>query len=89
MKWPFLSLLIDFSLKSILLDIRIATLACFLGPFDWKIFFQPFTLRYVYVRVKVCFLIQPKNGSFFHISSFSLCLFVGELSPLIVRYIND
>ena len=31
---PSLSLLIDFILKSILLDIRIATLACFLGPFD-------------------------------------------------------
>ena len=77
MKCPFSSLLIDFSLKSILLDIRIATLSCFLGPFDWKIFFHPFTLRYVYVSVKVCFLIQPKDRSFFHISSVSLCLFVG------------
>ncbi|KAL6039161.1 hypothetical protein STEG23_002694 [Scotinomys teguina] len=32
------------SLKSILLDIRIATPACFLSPFDWKAFSQPVTL---------------------------------------------
>ncbi|KAL6088021.1 hypothetical protein STEG23_035604, partial [Scotinomys teguina] len=32
------------SLKFILLDIRIATPACFLSPFDWKVFSQPFTL---------------------------------------------
>ncbi|KAL6086700.1 hypothetical protein STEG23_022235, partial [Scotinomys teguina] len=31
-------------LKSILFDIRIATPACFLSPFDWKAFSQPFTL---------------------------------------------
>ena len=31
---PSLSLWIDFSLKSILLDVRIAIPACFLGPFD-------------------------------------------------------
>jgi hypothetical protein len=32
-------------LKSILFDIRMATLACLFGPFVWKIVFQPFTLR--------------------------------------------
>ncbi|KAL6073028.1 hypothetical protein STEG23_000446 [Scotinomys teguina] len=26
-------------------DIRIATVTCFLGRFDWKIFSKPFTLR--------------------------------------------
>ena len=36
--------LINFCLKSILLDISIATPACFSGPFDWKILSQPFTL---------------------------------------------
>ncbi|KAL6046491.1 hypothetical protein STEG23_021452 [Scotinomys teguina] len=34
-----------FGLKSILLDIKISTLACFLSPLDWKVFSQPFTLR--------------------------------------------
>ena len=33
-----LSVLINFSLKSILLAIRIATPACFFSPFDWKNF---------------------------------------------------
>ena len=41
MKCPSLSLLIDFSLKSILLDVRIATPVCFLGPFDRKFFLNP------------------------------------------------
>ena len=41
MKCPSVSLLIDFTWKSILLDIRKATPACFLGPFDWKIFPNP------------------------------------------------
>ena len=45
MKCPSLSLLISFSLKSILLDIKMATPACFLGPFAWNIFFHPFILR--------------------------------------------
>ena len=35
-KCPSPSLLIDFSLKSNLLDIRITTYSCFLGPFAWK-----------------------------------------------------
>ena len=44
MKYPS-SLLIDFTLKSVLFDIRIDIPACFLVSFDWKIFSQPFTLR--------------------------------------------
>jgi hypothetical protein len=38
MKCPSPSLLINFGSKSILLDIRMATPACFLGPFVWKLF---------------------------------------------------
>ena len=38
MKCPSSSILIDFTFKSILLAIRIATPSCFLCPFDWKIF---------------------------------------------------
>ena len=88
-KCPSLSLLTDFSLKSILLDSRIATPTCFLGPFDWKTFFQPFTQVMSVFEIKVYFLYNQKAGSCFHIHSLSLCLFIGKLSPLIVRDIND
>ena len=90
MKCPSLSLLIDFSLKSILLDIRIATPACFLGPFDWNFFSQPFTLRQcLSLRLRCVSCMQQKDGFCFHIQSVSLCLFIGELSPFILRDIND
>jgi hypothetical protein len=36
---PSLSLLISFGLESILLAIKMATAACFLGLFAWTIFF--------------------------------------------------
>jgi hypothetical protein len=36
--------LIAFGCKLILFDIRMATLACFLGQSAWKIVFQPFSL---------------------------------------------
>ena len=42
MKYPSPSLLINLCLKPILLDIRMATPACFLGPFAYKIFSQAF-----------------------------------------------
>ena len=35
---PFLSLLISLGLKTVLSDIKMATPACFLGPFAWNIF---------------------------------------------------
>jgi hypothetical protein len=44
MKCPFPTFLITFVLKSILLVIRKATPACFLGLFACKVFSQPFTL---------------------------------------------
>lgn len=43
-KGNFLSLLINFSLKSGLLAIKGATSACFQSPFPWNIIFCPFTL---------------------------------------------
>ena len=45
MKCPFLSLLITFGWKSILLDIKMTTPTCFLGLFTWKTFFPVFYLR--------------------------------------------
>ena len=56
MKCPSLSLLIDFSLKSILLAIRIPTSACFLGPFDWKFFPKPLSESISISEFEVCFL---------------------------------
>ena len=90
MKWPSLSLLTDFSLKSILLDIRTATPTSFLGPFDWNIFSQPFTLRRclsLWLRCVSC--MQQKNGFCFCIQSVSLCLIIGKLSPFILMGINE
>jgi hypothetical protein len=49
MKWPSLSLLIDFSLKSTLSNMSVGTLACLWGPFAWKTIFYP----WLYPRV--CF----------------------------------
>jgi hypothetical protein len=42
---PLLVLLITLGGKSILLDIRMATPACFFRQFAWKIVFQRFTKR--------------------------------------------
>ena len=87
MKCSSLSLLIDFSLKCILLDIRIATPACFLVPFDWNFFSQPFTLS---LRFRCVSCMQQKDGfCFSYPVCFSLCLFIGEFSPFILRDIND
>ena len=89
-KCPSQSLLIDFSLKSVLLDIRMATPPCFLGPFAWKTFSQPFTLsRCLSLWLRCVSCKQQNVGSCFHIQSLSLCLFIGELSPLILSDIND
>ena len=90
MKCPSPSLMIDFSLKSILLDIRMSTPACFLGPFAWKTFSQPFTLsRCLSLWLRCVSCKQQNVGSCFLIQSLSLCLFIGELSPLILSDIND
>ena len=82
-------LLIDFSLESILLDIRMATPSCFLGPFDWKIFSQPFTLSLCLSLKLRCVSCMQQDGFCFCIHRVSVCLFIGELSPLILRDIND
>ena len=66
MKCPFLALLIDFRLKSILLDIRIATPALFLGPFDWKFFFPTLYSEVMSVfEIEVCFLFTEEGWILF------------------------
>ena len=78
-KCPPSSLSMDFSLKSNLLDIRIATPACFLGPFDWKIFPQPLILRYCLSLEFMCVsCMQQKDGFCLLIHSANLCLFIDD-----------
>ena len=61
---PYLYPLIYFGLKSILLDIKMVTLATFLGSFDLNTFFQPFTLRQrLSLMLKCVSWMQQNNGS--------------------------
>ena len=88
MKCPSLSLLIYLNLKSVLLDIRIATPARLLVTFDWKNFPQPLSLRQcLSLRLRHVSCMQQKDAFCFHIQSVNLCLYRSELSPL--RDIND
>jgi hypothetical protein len=49
MNWPSLSLRIDFSLKSALSDMSMATSACLWGPFVWEMFFPAFDAKPVFI----------------------------------------
>ena len=72
------------------LTIRIATPACFLGPFDWNFFPQPFTLRRcLSLRLRYVSCMQKTDRFCFCIQSVSLCLFISELSPFTLSDIND
>jgi hypothetical protein len=67
-----------------------ATPACFLQPFAWLIVFKPFTLRlYLSLSLKWISCMQENVGSYLYIQSVSLCLFIEELSPLILRDIKE
>ena len=81
---------ICFGWKSILLDIRMATPVCFLWLFSWKTFFPARYAEVMFIIVaEVCFCMQQNDESCLCIQSVSLCLFIGELSPLMLRDIND
>ena len=87
MQCPSLSFLITLGWKSILFDIRMATPACFLEPFAWKIVFHPFTLKQ-YLSVFVLgldFLNATICWGMFTQPVCYLCLFTEELSPLMLR----
>ena len=74
---------------ALILDI-IAKPACFLGPFDWSNFSKLFTLRQcLSLRLRYVSCMQQKEVFYFHIQSVSLCLFIGDFSPFILRHIND
>ena len=89
MKCPSLSLLINFSLRFILLDIRIATPACFLGPFDWNIFFPNFYCETMSLRLVCVSWMQMKDGFCFHIQSVNLYLLIGDMSAFTLRDNNE
>jgi hypothetical protein len=87
---PLLVFFDDFGLEVILSDIRMATPACFFVPFAWKIVFQPFTLRScLSFSLRWVSFKQQKVRSCLSSQSVSLCLFIGELSPLILRDIKE
>ena len=55
-----------------------------------EIFSHPFTLRECVSLILRCVSCMQHNARFcLHIQSASLCLFIGELSPLMFRYIRD
>ena len=89
MKCLSFSVLIDFSLKSILLDIRIVTPACFLGTFDWNYFFLSPLLCGNVCEVRYVFIEQQQDKICLHIQFISLCLFIGDLRPFRLMDIND
>ena len=67
-----------------------ATPTCFLSPFDRKTFSRPFTLsRCLSLWLRCVSCKQQNVGSCFLIQSLNLCLFIGELSPLILTVINE
>jgi hypothetical protein len=84
--------LITLGWKSILLDIRMPTPPCFLGPFAWKIVFQLFFFflrNYLSLSLRLVFCKQQNVGSCLCSQSISIYLFIVELSPLILRDIKE
>jgi hypothetical protein len=82
MKWPSLSHLIDFRLKSTLSDMNITTHAYLWGQFAWKTFFQPLTLsQCLFFSVRWVSCKQHTIGSYYLTQFAILCLLIGALSP--------
>ena len=90
MKCPSLSFLMTLDCKSILLDIRMATLAGFFRPFAQKIVFQPFILgQCLSFSLRLVSCKQHNVGSCLISQSVNLCLFIGEMSTLILGNIKE
>ena len=89
MQCPSLSLVI-FMLRSILSNMRIATLAFFCFPFAWNIFLHPLTFGlYVSLGLKWVSCRQHIHESCFYIHSANLCLLVGVINPFALKIIID
>jgi hypothetical protein len=59
-----------------------------LGPFAWKMVFQLFTLKQS-LSMRCISYMQQNAGSCLHIQSVSVYLFIGKLSPMILRDIKE
>lgn len=88
---PSLYFFIHITLKTILLDIKTATAACFVSPFCGKILFQHFTQNKCLFLMLMCvFLLCIRWIDLVFISILLICvLFVEELRPRILRVINE
>jgi hypothetical protein len=90
MKCPSLSFLITLGWKSIFFNIQIPTPTCFYRPFAWKIVSHTFTMRkYVSFSLRWFSCKQKSVGSCLCSQSISLCPFIGEFSPLMLREIKE
>jgi hypothetical protein len=70
-------------------DIRMATPACFLGQFAWKIVSQPSTLRSCLFLTLRCVSLCNKMLGSVHKSLLAYVFFTGELSSLILSDIKE
>jgi hypothetical protein len=89
MKCSSLTFLIAFGGKLTVFDIIIAIPDCFLGPFAWKLFFAALYSEVVSVFDRYISCLQQNAGSCLCIQSVSLCLFIGQLIPLMLRAIKE
>lgn len=89
MKCSSLSLLISFSLKYILSDIRIVTLACFLVPFYWSPFLAIFLTLMQCLFVKVSFRQHKEDfcDPFNQLISFDWSIEIIEMRVLIAAFV--
>ena len=88
MKCPSLSFFITLGWKLILFYIRMATPACFLGQFAWKIVFQPFTLRYC-LSLSLTWVSCMLQSAGYYLSILNCGFLIGMLCSLMLRNIND
>lgn len=85
-----LSILISYSLKSILSDIPKALPACFLVPCAWNILFPSFIPKVMFVLdSEVCFLHAIERWILSSNSHLNLYLLIGYLRPFLLRFINE
>jgi hypothetical protein len=91
MKCPTPSHLITFGYKSILLDIRMATTACFLGSFAWKPFCQSFSLKQFLSLLFWCVSCMQQNAGYcLHIQDLlAYVFFYWGIKSVILRDIKD
>ena len=85
----FFIMLDNFCLKVYFIGYYDGNFCFFPGPLVWKTFSHLFTLRYcLYLLLGCVSCMQQNVGSCLSIQDVSLCLFIGELSPLILRDIK-